>query len=317
MPSAVVGTFPRRGRLALAFVVLIAISFVGVVSAPDLAAVAGAAGPEMTVSPSSAVVNQTVMVTATGLPPGSIYQVQICGQNAVQGSPDCAGVGSSTTQADSRGVLSTPLQVVFPPTQCPCVVAAFPTTIASPLTTAISIQGASTSAPIAAPQTPVSHLVVVHAAFVGSTPFKQWFGFQATRTLAVTLHNTGTAPASQLHLFASLGSTPVVSQRLGGALAPGQIFTYNVPVTFPAFSVGNQSLNGHIVTGDGQNVSFKASVSIWPFGLVVVALIIAQMILLAWRNVVRRRYERNNPPGAEADELSEKHVTAEVPVIQA
>ena len=138
-------------------------------------------------------------------------------------------------------------------------------------------------------------------AFTGSTPVKQWFGFQATRTLALTLVNRGTAPASQLHLFASLGNTPVVSIQLT-ELGAGQVRTYDVPVTFPALTVGNQTLNGHLTTRDGQIVAFKTSVAVWPIGLVVAAVIIVQMILLAWRNVARRRYERNNPKPTEPED---------------
>ena len=55
------------------------------------------------------------------------------------------------------------------------------------------------------------------------------------------------------------------------------------------------------MTGDGQTTGFKVSVAVWPIGLVAAGLIIAQMILLAWRNVARRRYERNNPPSTELE----------------
>jgi hypothetical protein len=296
------GTIEASWRLAVGLGVLIAALFVGIATMPGTAAIAAAPVPKLAVSPTTAAPGQTVIVTGTDLTPRSIYQVQVCGQNAVHGSQDCSAAATSTTQVDQTGMLSVPLAVVLPPTQCPCVVAAFPTTVGPQLTTPISIEGASTSnAPTTTPQVPTSHLVVVHAGFTGSTPVKQWFGFQATRTLSLSLLNRGSAPASGMHLFASLGNTPVVSSRLS-ALGAGQVRTYDVAVAFPALTVGNQTLSGHIVTTDGQLVGFKTSVAVWPVGLLVVGLILAQMILLAWRNIARRRYERNNPKSTDPED---------------
>ena len=296
------GTIEASWRLAVGLAVLTAALSMGVATMPGPAAMAAPPAPKLAISPTTAAPGQTVIVTGTDLTPRSIYQVQVCGQNAVHGSADCAAAATSTTQVDPQGTLSVPVAVVLPPTQCPCVVAAFPVTVGPQLTTPISIEGASTSnAPTTTPQVPTSHLVVVHAGFTGSTPLKQWFGFQATRTLAVSLLNRGSARASDMRLFASLGNTPVVSTRLS-ALGAGQVRTYDVPVTFPALTVGNQTLKGHVVTEDGQIVEFKTSTSVWPIGLVVVALILVQMILLAWRNIARRRYERNNPKPTEPED---------------
>jgi hypothetical protein len=142
----------------------------------------------------------------------------------------------------------------------------------------------------------------------GSTPVAAWFGFPATRTLELILTNTGAAPATSMHLIADLDSTPVLNTHLA-PVGPGQTKTYELSVTIPALSVGNMNLNGHIFTGDGQQTSFKVPVSIWPVGLLLVAILLAQMILLAVRNIMRRRHGRNNPePPTEA-------VTGEQPVV--
>jgi hypothetical protein len=228
----------------------------------------------------------------------------------VHGSADCAAVASYSVQADAQGAFSVPLTVVVPPTACPCVVAAFSVTSALTVTTPISIPGASSSpAPVSPPSVPRSHIVVAKSEFTGSTPFAAWFGLSATRTLQLTLTNTGAAPATSLHLIADLDSTPVLNTHLA-PVGAGQTKTYEVPVTIPALSVGNLNLNGHIFTGDGQQSSFKVPVAIWPVGLLLVALILVQMILLAVRNIMRRRHERNNrisPTEA---------VTGEVPIVE-
>ncbi len=277
---------------------------------PGPASGAAAARPKMTVRPSTAATGQVVIVTSTGLPPRSIYQVQICGQNAVHGSADCAGVAAASIQADANGDLSVPLTIAVPPTACPCVVAAFSVTTALTVTTPIAIPGASTTpAPASPPTVPLSHLVVAKSELAGSTPVPAWFGFPATRTLDITLTNTGAAPATSLHLIADLDSTPVLNTHLA-PLEPGQTKTYEVSVKIPALSVGNMNLNGHIFTEDGQQTSFKVPVTIWPVGLVLAAIVLAQLVLLAVRNIMRRRHERNNPkPPIDA-------VTGEVPIVE-
>jgi hypothetical protein len=255
-----------------------------------------AAPARMIVSPATAAVGQTVQVVATGLSPQGGYDLEVCGQNAVDGSSDCAVAGTVTTTAGADGALNMPLQVAVPPTQCPCVIAAFPTTSnASPVTAPISIEGVGTStATIPPPQTPRPNIVVVDAK-MGSLPFGAWFGLPSTQTLVLTLRNTGTEPAGSLHFFATLGSTPVVSRQLLGP-GIGQEETYTVPVSFPALSVGNLSLSANVDRGNGQLNTFKVPSPHWPWGLFIVAFFIVQAILLTIRNRMRRRHERKSPP---------------------
>jgi hypothetical protein len=71
------------------------------------------------------------------------------------------------------------------------------------------------------------------------------------------------------------------------------------------------NLNGHIFTGDGQQTSFKVPMTIWPVGLLLAAIVLAQIVLLAVRNIMRRRHERMNPePPTDA-------VTGELPIVEA
>jgi hypothetical protein len=70
------------------------------------------------------------------------------------------------------------------------------------------------------------------------------------------------------------------------------------------------NLNGHIFTGDGQRTSFKVPVTIWPVGLLLAAIVLAQIILLAVRNIMRRRHERKNPKSPT------EAVTGEVPIVE-
>ena len=295
-----------RPRMALLAAIL---AFVPLALSTGVVNAAGAK-PSLSVVPSTAAPGQTVAVSGSGFLARGTFQVQICGQNAVHGSADCAGVASASVQADAQGNLSAPVTVVVPPTACPCVVAAFSVTSALTVTTPIAIPGASaTPSPVSPPTVPRSHLVVAKSELAGSTPVAAWFGFPATRTLDLTLTNTGAAPATSLHLIVDLDSTPVLNTHLA-PLGPGQTKTYEVSVTIPALSVGNMNLNGQIFTGDGQRTSFKVPVTIWPVGLLLAAIVLAQMILLAVRNIMRRRHERNSPkPPTEA-------VTGELPMVE-
>jgi hypothetical protein len=228
----------------------------------------------------------------------------------VHGSADCAGVAAASIQSEANGAFVVPLTVVVPPTACPCVVAAFSVTSALTVTTPIAIPGASaTPTPVSPPTVPRSHLVVAKSELAGSTPIAAWFGFPATRSLDLTLTNTGAAPADSLHLVVDLDSTPVLNTHLA-PLGPGQTKTYELSVTIPALSVGNMNLSGHIFTGDGQQTSFKVPVTIWPVGLLLVAILLVQMILLAVRNIMRRRHERNHP------EPPTEPITGELPVVE-
>ena len=142
-----VGAAPDASQLSIRAVVITVVMVCMVLgTGPGLRTGAGAATPTLTVSPLTAAVGQTVHVNGRGLPPRGIYQVQVCGRrDATHGSPDCAGAAAATSSGRPQGMLAGPLTVVLPPTQCPCVVAAFSTGLAPPLTTPISIEGAGSS----------------------------------------------------------------------------------------------------------------------------------------------------------------------------
>lgn len=140
---------------------------------PNGAAPAAETKPSLSVNPATAAPGQTVQVSGFGFPTRSVFQVQVCGQNATHGSADCAGVASASIATDPNGNLSVPLTVVAPPTACPCVVAAFSVTTALTVTTPLAIPGASlTPAPASPPTVPLSHLVVAKSELAGSTPVR-------------------------------------------------------------------------------------------------------------------------------------------------
>jgi hypothetical protein len=294
--SSVARTARRPGVAcgrAISLVVLLALSTCGLLRSGAGAEAAGV--PRLFVSAPSASVGQLEQVSASGLHPGDLYQVQVCGSNASQGSVDCASSLTGTALVDPSGAFQVWLRVALPPTRCPCVVSAVSVTSPVTVMAPITIAGAPSGAPAVVPPAALPSADVLNAEFTGRTPLAQWFGFSAPRTLRLTLHNAGSVPTSALHVYVREGSTPLASERLAGLPANG-IEAYDIPVALPAMSIGTVTVDGRVLSVADQNAGFSTSVSVWPIGLILAGVILLQMVLLALRNVVRRRYDRHNPP---------------------
>lgn len=295
---------PQRRAIAFASILLVACTL-----SQCVASSAESATPPLTVKPSTAAVGQVIYVSAIGLSAGALYQVQVCGGGYSEGSVDCAADASATSRVDAKGLLAAFLRVAAPPVQCPCVVVATPFTLGASLTTPIAIEGIASTIPRTVPAAPTTGVTVVRSTFSSSTPVPQWFDLSATRSLDLTLHNAGTLAVSGLRVFGDFGDTPALNQALA-PLAAGGTRTYVVTVSFPAFLLGKETLEGRVVTDDGQTVDFGTGVTVWPYGLLIVAIIVLQFSLLALRNILRRRQRKRNPLPK-----PEEPVTAEIPVL--
>lgn len=247
----------------------------------------------LVVSPTSARPGQRVSVTAEGLTPSADFLVEVCGDDALEGSTDCA-VGTAIERATSEvGGFGGTLAVAVPPAPCPCVVAAVAVTTGTRFDTPIDIVGAP-SAPLRR-GAPVYRLTVLGAAVDGGGGPAEWFGGSAHRTLVLRIRNTGTVPVADPQLLLSYGTEPEPVGRVAG-LAPGAVRTVRLPVTYPALTVGDATLDGRLGPGDGRFEPFTVTTTLVPWGLLAVALVVLQLVLLAVRNVLRRRLRRR-PPG--------------------
>lgn len=294
----------RAGRIARLWVALVAIGLA--IAGPSV--LAGAATPPhplLTASPTTAAPGTTVQVTGSGFLGKHLYQLQICGNDAVDGSVDCDQAQAAMALTTAAGAIDTTLAVVVPPAPCPCVVAALSVGNESLVTAPLTIPGAP-SAPVA------SHIiqervVVKNVELVGSTQPSEWLGFGADRTLEVTVQNVSPLSLQPITLIASIGGTPLMLPDLPG-LAPGQVHTYSLAVAFPALSVGHTTLTGRIGVMGGQFASFRVGISFYPWAIPVLAIVVVQGILLLVRNLLRRRIRRHQrralaagrPPAAAA-----------------
>ena len=66
-----------------------------------------------------------------------------------------------------------------------------------------------------------------------------------------------------------------------------------MPVQLPALAVGSVTISGHLYATNGQLSGFHVPESVFPWGLIIVTLIVIQLVLLSIRNIVRRRRERH------------------------
>lgn len=260
--------------------------------------VAGAGGPvskpSMSISPQSATPGQSVFVAAYAFPPSIDFQVEVCGDDALQGSTDCALAGSITRTPSKVGQFAANLPVLIPPVPCPCVVAAFSSTLAKPIIASLVILGAPI-APLTQPAPPVK-LEVQSAVLNGSGPAGAWFGAAPKRTLVLRVRNPSTVPVASPIVVARIGNTPVPADNLPG-IAAGQVRTYRIPVDFWTLAFGQYTVVGRVGAGNGRFARFSVGVLLLPWALLVFAfVVIILLILLAIRRRSQKKARRTAKP---------------------
>lgn len=141
-------------------------------------------------------------------------------------------------------------------------------------------------------------LRVVGAVLIGSDSWTTWFGAAPTRTLVLTLENTGRTTIADIPVALEVGrsanpTTNVAIPSLG-TLGPGEKRRYEVPVTFPAFAFGSYSAAGQIAV-QGEPLTFVASTSSYPWALIVLPLVVVlEVVLLRGRNRLRRAIQESS-----------------------
>jgi hypothetical protein len=283
----------RRGQTILVFAVLA----LGVLAAGQGVAAGGPASKAvMTVSPEVATPGQSVYVAASAFPPHTVFQLEICGDDALEGSPDCALTGSLTRTTSEVGHFAGDLAVLVPPVPCPCVVAAFTDMLTHPVMATITISGAPT-APLRYPPGPPK-LVVERAALVGSSSLAAWFGAAPTRTLVLRVRNPSTEPVENPIILPRIGNTPVPVNNLPH-IAAGEVRTYRIPVTFPLLALGNYTVVGHVGAGNGLLARFDVGVLLLPWALLVIAFAILLFLLFRLFLAIRKRFLRRGQQSTE------------------
>ena len=239
----------RRRRIAAMAVVLLMCSSVLSFAIP--ASAENAPGPGVVIptgvtlsgTPARGYVGTQTQVVGTGWPANAPIQVTTCGNNALNGSPDCTRFSGNTEVTDANGNFQ--FRTVFgdPPRPCPCVLHAFSPALAQPNNFPIELLGH----PIAPPsRDTISRAVRLDVSISGTGPLASWLGFPATRSLDASITNTGTAPLVNPPAYIYLGKgqdpTTLLVQPAIGSINPGETVQVSLPFELPAFSFGSYTV---------------------------------------------------------------------------
>ena len=290
-----------------------------VLAAPPSGAANGQPRPSIIVSPNTVKPNEQVTVTGRNFPPDSDIQTQVCGNNALNGSADCVQSTAQEVSTTKSGLFQMQLDVTIPAKPCPCVVMAIDFSSSLTPTAPINIIGA----PVATPKGSSIHkLQVLDAYLTGNGPWTAWFGAPPQRTLVITVRNPNTSAYVNPPLILAIGNAgdttthEATTQNLA-TIGANAVKTYQIPVSFPAVSVGEHQVVG-IVGDAGLSKSFKVQTWLFPWGLLVVILIVLELILLAITRYFRERRRRREEAEAAAALAESPDVappTGEVPAV--
>ena len=278
-----------RARLVVA---LTAAVFAGTAIPAGAATAASGAQPELHLQTDVLTPGQSVAITGSGWPTGSTLQAVLCGANAVNGSADCAEAAAATMSPGPRGVVDGVLRVVPPPQPCPCVVVVSSLAPSKSITFPVQVVGMPT-APVhpASPQYQPQPLKV-RARVTGANSLGSVFGAPASRTLVLTVTNTGQSSVPNPVVSAGWGrkgnADHLITVPAVGPLAPSQSRRISIPFELDALSLGSYHVAGR-VTGTSAPVRFEQETSTWPSGLFVVGLVVLLLMLRRLWKVLRRR----------------------------
>lgn len=258
---------------------------------------AGAA-PQASISLStaSAAPGSQIFVAGQGFPAHSVIRLAICGNAATRGTVDCDQESSSTIAPSDEGSFRIPIPVVAPPTTCPCVVQATSIALDTPITVPLAVTGVPTG-PIRQLVVSETPLKVLSAKLTGWGPVLAWFGAAPQRMLVLTVRNpAGESAAIPPFTLTRGGKSPdtIVRSIELGTLAPGETRTYRIPVRFDVVAVGHLSVGGEVGV-PGRSATFTAGTKAFPWGLILIAVLAVQLVLLGLRDRARRRLEKAVP----------------------
>jgi hypothetical protein len=284
-----------RSRCTLLAAVVIASA---VVSASGASAVATTT-PVIAVGQLSVAPGHTVHVTGAGWPARALVHLEVCGNEAADGTVDCSLSSAIDVATQASGEFSSLLTVAAPPKPCPCVVRA--TTLAGDAVALrrIEIAGVGTAPVTRRPLPDISdYLAVTAVRFEDRPGWTSWFGAGFSRTLLLTIRNVGPdrVDTAELAITSGRGADPkgfVASPPLG-TIERGENVTLRVAVRYDALSFGTYRVKAQI-SGFGEPIVVRRGTSIYPWALFVSLALVVQLTLLALRNRARRRLLRDEP----------------------
>jgi hypothetical protein len=251
--------------------------------------------PTVNVSPAQVRDGDTVLVTGNDWPASTQVAVQVCGAGGEGGSAHCDLPSSTIVGASATGTFGTQLVVHNPPVPCPCVVKVYAVGTDATRSVQLQLAGAPTAPVPSATTSKSSAPLRVESARIEGGSWAGWFGVAVTRTLVLRVHNVSGAPVNRPLVLASAGraSRPDATQAVPpiGPFAIDETRTIRVPVELGAMAIGGYRVRVR-AGAEGTLTSATTTTQVWPWGLFAIALVLIQMVLLAWRNATRRHLDR-------------------------
>jgi hypothetical protein len=251
---------------------------------------------------------ETVTVDLAGWPAGNVY-IEVCGNEARRGSSDCDLTTAMTAFVRPDGSGRALFKLGTPPIGCPCVVRVSDLGQTVNVSTPITVSDVKVLSDEERPSSArlERKLEVVSATLVGSGPWTAYLGAAGRRTLELTLRNTGGAPLTNPGLSIAVGrwndTNTIVPTPDLGTLKPGDVRTYEIPVTLELPVFGRYTVDGEVL-GLDEVVSFRATTTTHPWGLGgVVVLVVA--LLVTWRVLRKKRRRKRSAGKGTADEPAE------------
>jgi hypothetical protein len=275
----------RRGAL----VALLGVGALGISAPPTSAQTT----PEATVEATGPLESgRLVTVTGRNWPAHSNVLVELCGRLGPS-TLDCDRPRSRTVGVAGDGILSAVLTAGVPPSPCPCVVRVSSLATQTRVAIPVEVAGAPFEAlvdPLAPQDSSTLHIDGIRLEPAGVVG--EWFGAAPRRNLTFRVTNSGTSTLRDVPVEILLGSDPVKGRQIDvepiAVLEPGATSVVAAEVELDPLMIGRTELQG-AVGRDSWQAAFRTGTSSFPWGLLVVGLLLVQTTLVLGRNALRRR----------------------------
>jgi hypothetical protein len=252
--------------------------------------------PTVTVDDTGSKAGETIIVSGTGWAGSDLIYLELCGNAGRNGSRSCDQGHAMLTGVAPDGSFGATLTVADPPVPCPCVVKATSQSTQAFATTPLALQGVPV-VPLE-DQTVMTQQVrsvdITEARITGRDSWRSWLGAGARRVLVLTVANDGDVAVQDPPVTVRIGkgASPdgIVRAPELGTIEPGQSATVEVPLRLGPLGFGEHTAAVSI-SGFAEPVAARASTSTYPWGLLALAAIAVQLVLLGLRNAARRRIE--------------------------
>lgn len=279
---------PRR-LLGLAFVLAVG---TGLVTPAGVGAEQVAPSPALTVNPLAVSAGDKITVTGTGWPGSQMVDLSVCGNGGEGGSASCNRSGAASVGVGEDGVFGATLLAVVPPVACPCVVRG--TSGAYSAVQALDVIGAPLRTAPAAIAVPIVDAIGVE----GSGPPSSWFGGSPERDVSVSVSNPSAGVVRDARVEIRWGSSGSEQSRIldvGEPIAASSSVVVTTTIALGALTWGDVEVRARVLT-TGEPTWVSTSTSSYPWGLIVGAFVLLQVIVII---VVRRNRRRRREREAE------------------